>query len=202
MRQADLFLHGEGDAWLNRNRDKLGFSGDPVADMIDHVGTKPTRVLEVGCSNGWRLAALRARYKCEVFGVEPSMLACIEAAERKVPVWQMTASRLPQFGAKFDLIIYGFCLYLTDPSDWFNIAAEGDHVLAPGGDLIIYDFADVETPYGNRYEHDERIVSWHVDFAKFWLAHPAYELIATATYATDHRVTLLRKHRQFEIGAG
>jgi len=30
---------------------------------------------------------------------------------------------------KFDLIIFGFCLYLTDWSDWFRIVAEADTVL-------------------------------------------------------------------------
>lgn len=192
MRQADLFLHSEGDAWLNRNREKLGVSGDPVAHMIDHVGIKPTRVLEIGCSNGWRLAALRDKYRCEVFGVEPSMLACIEAADKRVPVWQMTASTLPEIGPKFDLIIYGFCLYLTDPSDWFNIAAAGDHALAPGGYLIIHDFGDEGETFARRYEHCDGAFSYHVDFAKLWLAHPLYAPVSRSIQG-DEMVTVMKK---------
>lgn len=193
MRQADIFLEGgEGDRWLDRNRDQLGHK-DPVADIIGQLQITPKRVLEVGCANGWRLAALRAMYNCEVFGVEPSMKACIEAADKKVPVWQTTASTLLEFGAKFDLIIYGFCLYLTDPSDWLQIAAEGDRALAPGGHIVIHDFGDRGKPFARPYEHCDGVFSYHVDFANLWLSHPMYGRRARIFDGDDEMITVLRK---------
>ncbi len=108
MRQADVFLNSEGDAWFARNRDKLG-ERDPVWNAVIATGIRPKRVLEVGCSNGWRLAKLRDRFGCEVFGVEPSLQAALEAAERRVPVVQASAASLAVPGP-FDLVIYGVCL--------------------------------------------------------------------------------------------
>lgn len=194
MMQKDIMMQSEGDAWLARNRDKLGHE-DEVTHLITSVIKKrPTRVLEIGCANGWRLAKLRDMYSAEVMGVEPSMQAAIEAAALKVPVHQTTASCLPVDNTSFDLIIYGFCLYLTDPQDWLLIAAEGDRALAPGGHIIINDFGDFEPTRGVPYEHDRRLTSWHFDWAKLWLAHPRYTMVHRRWSAgSGHAVTILRK---------
>lgn len=198
MRQANIFLEGEGDAWLERNRHALlcrhtRQQHDPVADMIEQMGIKPKRVLEVGCANGWRLAALRDKYGCEVFGVDPSRQACIEAAAFRVPATQSTATTLPETGAPFDLVIYGFCLYLTDPGDWLTIAGAGDQVLAAGGHMIIHDFADVSPPFARKYVHHDDILGYHFYFPELWLSHPVYQIVH-CTVTDDQMVTLLRKH--------
>lgn len=199
VKQKDVFLSGEGDAWFERNRARLGLY-DPVTELIQREGIRPKCVLEVGCANGWRLAKLRDLYDCEVFGVEPSMKAAMEAATLRVPVHQMTASTLPVRNGGFDMIIYGFCLYLTDPDDWLMIAAEGDRALATGGHIVIHDFGWVRKPYGRRYEHNDKITAYHVDFSQLWLSHPAYERIADGpTSAQDDCVRILRKQHRMEV---
>lgn len=189
MMQKEYMMQGEGDAWLNRNRAYLGLH-DPVSDMIEANGIVPMSILEVGCADGWRLEKLRKKYGARVHGVEPSMLAGIEAAERKVPVHQMTASCLP-VGA-FDLIIYGFCLYLADPKDWFTIVAEGDRALVDGGHLIIHDFPEQLYSFAKLYEHRDGMLSYHIAFSQFWRVSPLYELVASHR-APDEQVTVLRK---------
>jgi len=189
--QRDIFLEGEGDAWLERNREKLGRS-DPVSEAIEHFDLAPTNVLEVGCANGWRLARLRDKYGCTVMGVEPSTRACIWAKELNVPVVNTTAAMLPFSFNKFDLIIYGFCLYLTDPQDWFRIAAEADLVLKPGGHLIIHDFDVRGEPFARKYEHKEGLLSYHFDFAKLWLVHPNYSAI-TIFHDPGETISVIRK---------
>lgn len=191
MMQKEYFMQGEGDAWLNRNRDILG-KHDPVSEMIEQQGIRPERILEVGCADGWRLAKLREKYGAVVFGVEPSMEACIEAAERRVPVHQMTASCLPVVSGGFDLIIYGFVLYLADPKDWFTIVAEGDRALADGGYLVIHDFAEHLVAFAKHYEHRAGVLSYHVPFSQFWRVNPLYELIASR-HDPDEQITILRK---------
>jgi|SRR5882672_3087913 len=172
--QKDIFLESEGNAWLERNRDKLGQS-DPVSKIIEDARLPaPTSILEVGCANGWRLANLRDKYDCEVTGVEPSLRACIEAAELKVPVIHGTASMLPFAPEKFDLIIFGFCLYLTDWSDWFRIVAEADTVLRAGGHIIIHDFNNRDEHFARKYEHHAGVLSHHYRFGVLWLSHPNY----------------------------
>jgi len=198
MKQSDIFAESEGDAWLERNRALVG--RDPVGEAIDHLGLKPQRVLEIGCANGWRLAALRAKFDCEVNGVEPSMQGCIDAAIRRVPVWRITAESLPAQDDSFDLVIYGFCLYLTDPADWFRIVAQGDRVLKNGGHLIIHDFFEPTRPFAKRYAHRDDLLAYHVRFSGLWLSHPWYERIHAKAEATrDECVTVLRKHGVIEV---
>jgi ubiquinone/menaquinone biosynthesis C-methylase UbiE len=193
MKQAQVFLDSEGDRWFERNAAKLG-KHDPVSAAIEHLRIKPENVLEIGSSNGWRLAALRDKYGCSVMGLDPSHAASEDAKKRKVSVQTATAAAMPLRSHAYDLVIYGFCLYLTDPEDWFRIAMEGDRVLADGGYLIVHDFDLTNArPFARRYEHCPDVLSYHVDFAQLWLAHPWYHRIEYLV-AGHERVTLLRKN--------
>ena len=188
MKQSEIMMESEGDRWFGRNRENLG-QRDPVSEAIDSCGLLPRMVLEIGSSNGWRLEKLRARYGCTVMGVEPSMNACQKA---RVPTYQATADGLPMQSGLFDLVIYGFCLYLADPADWLKITAESDRVLKPGGHLIVHDF-DARVPFARNYEHREGMLAYHVDFSKLWLANPLYSL-ALRHYPNDEEVvTVLKK---------
>jgi SAM-dependent methyltransferase len=195
VKQKNLFLEGEGDRWFDRNRGVLvkPIDDDPVCLAMVLTGMKPKRVAEIGCANGWRLALLRERYGCDIIGVEPSMEACIDAAATyRVPVVQSTASN-PALSPPFDVLIYGFCLYLTDPADWLQIAAEGNALLSPGGHLIIHDFAPTSLlPHARRYEHRSGILSYHYDFSELWLGCPLYSLVNRYVTETDS-VTVLKK---------
>jgi SAM-dependent methyltransferase len=199
MNQKDIFLASEGDAWFARNCDRLG-ERDIVSGVIETAGIVPKRVLEIGCSNGWRLSRLRRKYGCKVVGVEPSIEACTAAAANGLDVLNRTASHLPG-GSGFDLVIYGFCLYLTDPADWFGIVSEGDRVLNNGGYLLVHDFDMTgAAPFARKYEHRTGILSYHVDFAKFWLAHPHYHLLEVIVAGAE-RVTLIRKQYNITVHA-
>jgi len=177
------------DAWFVRNRDKLG-ERDPVSDRLDANAIAPTRVLEVGCANGWRLKKLKEAYGCEIAGIDPSHQAVTASANGNIK--RGRAHRLPFVYGTFDLVIYGFCLYLTNPADWFAIAAEGDRVLADGGHIIIHDFADYTTPHAVPYEHAEGVLSYHVNFAGLWLMHPWYRLVDWSRWDNEV-VAILRK---------
>lgn len=194
MKQSEVFTQAEGNAWFARNREHLG-ERDLVSEIIEAAGIKPKRLLEIGCANGWRLLKLADKYKCETWGIEPSMHAMAEARHNHLPVAQGDAANirgvLPRW---FDLVIYGFCLYLTDPEDWFQIATEGDRVLSDGGYLIVHDFDTTNArPFAQKYEHRPDVLSYHVDFAQFWLAHPYYHRIEQVI-AGNERITVLRKN--------
>lgn len=192
-KQKDIFMESEGNEWFTRNLGQLG-QHDPVTDAIVNAGIKPKYVLEVGCANGWRLDKLRNIFNCGIMGVEPSMKAGIAAAKLRVPVHQMTASCLPVSSQGYDLIIYAFCLYLTDPDDWLLIASEGDRALAPGGHLVIHDFwVDPDVVSGRRYEHREGVISYHFDFARLWLAHPLYHVVRQVRTGEHEGVVILQK---------
>ena len=145
--------------------------------MVSRIEPRPSRVLEIGCSNGWRLDKIMAAGARECIGIDPSE-AAIEDGRRRFPPLQLhkgTAERLPPRLGGFDLIIFGFCLYLCDPADHFAIVAEADRHLSDGGHLVIYDF-DPLSPYRNRYSHADGVYSYKMDYARLFLAHPHYSL--------------------------
>jgi ubiquinone/menaquinone biosynthesis C-methylase UbiE len=176
--QKQMFLAGEGDAWFDRNRSSLNDNkhADPVLQCLAEMRPFPDRVLEVGCSNGWRLDRIHAAGARVCRGLDPSRRA-IEFGKRRYSNIELsvgTADKLPD-DAVFDVVIYGFCLYLCDPVDHFRIIAEGDRVLRNGGALLIYDF-DPSVPYRNEYVHRPGVFSYKLDYAKLFLAHPHYAL--------------------------
>jgi SAM-dependent methyltransferase len=196
VKQKDIFLESEGNAWLERNRGHLG-QYDPVSTLIETHGYRPKCVLEVGCANGWRLAKLKEKYGCEVTGVEPSLRACIEGAELGIPIVHGTASMLPFAPERFDMIIFGFCLYLADPEDWLRIAAEADTVLKRGGFIVVHDFNTLEQhekALARGYEHRDGVMSYHFEFQGLWLAHPNYSSVNFAIGAHDDLVEIIRKN--------
>lgn len=178
--QRERFLRGEGDAWFRRNRENLAVSEQencPVLEMVSRISPYPSHVLEVGCANGWRLNQIMAAGAQECVGIDPSR-AAIEEGKSAFPALQLhigSAERLPQRSAGFDLIIFGFCLYLCDPIDHFQIVFEADKALANGGHLIVYDF-DPPVPYRNAYSHADQIFSYKMDYARLFLVHPHYSL--------------------------
>jgi SAM-dependent methyltransferase len=198
--QADIFFESEGDAWFERNREHLG-EHDPVCDLIGEIGLIPTNVLEVGCADGRRLATLRERYGCRILGIEPSWKAVVEAIDRKVPMLRATADTLPAPADNaFDMVIYGFCLYVTDPEDWFRIAFEGDRVLKEDGHLIIHDFLG-RGFFARHYKHRPGIMAYHYDFSQLWLAHPHYHVVRRTVLRDvgDQMITVLKKATVCEV---
>ena len=190
-KQCWIMKNGEADAWFRRNRWKLGMS-DPVSDLIERVKIVPRSVLEIGCANGWRLAKLRDKYKCDVIGVDPSIEAAREAMQlNNIPVIRGAAHHQSADRA-YDMVIFGFCLYVTDPEDWFYIAASANHALQENGYLIIHDFAEPARPFTRPYKHRSDVLAYHFDFSKLWLAHPAY-VLAYRAIDSDNMVTILRK---------
>lgn len=194
MKQSEVLLQGEGNAWLERNREKLG-RRDLVSELIETYGLKPCNVLEIGCSNGWRLKKLQDRYGCRIAGLDPSACAIAEAKYNGVRAMRGTADQLPFEWREFDLVICGFFLYLADPCDYLKIAAEVDRVLAEGGHLIIHDFF-VYHPFKNQYAHDYRLFSHHFDPSRLWMGHPAYQRISPIMFGEEpgEGVTLLQKN--------
>lgn len=185
LSQKQVFLRGEAKAWFARNQHRLGVS-DPVTDMLVAHKIRPTTVLEVGASNGWRLQKLQDLYECSVDGVDPRGDSNL--------VFRGTADNLGFFASeRFDLVIYGFCLYLVDPEDYFRIAAEGDRVLKNGGHIIIHDFWS-DQPFRRRYKHvvDNPVFAHHFDPEMLWLCHPAYVSI-DEKHMGEEAVHLMRK---------
>lgn len=186
MKQSEVFLAGEGEKWAGRNVGRYNQNNDPVLDAIEKYAIHFKTVLEIGSANGGRLSVLSEVYDCNTWGVDPAGYPA---------TLKGTASDtgLPTSGW-FDVIIYGWCLYLCDPEDHLKIAMEGDRLLKDGGYLIVYDF-HADYPYKTPYKHKKGLFSYHFDFSKLWLSHPAYSLYGR-TIQGETSVTILKKNLQ------
>jgi SAM-dependent methyltransferase len=178
--QKDSFLVSEGDAWFARNEGALAsrdWATDPVCLKLAALPTATARprVLEIGCGDGSRLAYLAGRGKFEVAGVDPSAKAVARALQRGVQAVQSTADRLPFADESFEVVIFGFCLYLCDDTDLFRIAAEADRVAAAASWVLILDF-NARAPVYKPYHHRPGIQSRKMPYESMFLWHPAYTL--------------------------
>lgn len=179
--QKKLFIEREGDGWYGRNTiagealDR-SIATDPVLRAVRRIDLKPRRMLEIGASNGWRMHALKEiipGLSCS--GVEPSAKA-VKEAYPGLDMHQGTADSLPFAGESFDLVVFGFCLYLCDRRDLFRIAAEADRVLEESGYMIVYDFSP-PVSYKNPYSHAPGAFSYKMDHSRLFVWNPAYRTV-------------------------
>jgi SAM-dependent methyltransferase len=181
--QKHEFLAAEGDRWFERNRATLQSPSSIRDEMVRRIGAQlePNqrwRVLEIGCGQGNNLAALGALREIEGHGIEPSQ-AAVTAGAAAFPTLALrtgTADALPYEDASFDVVWFGFCLYLVDRPLLQRVVAEADRVLRDGGLLAILDF-DPDGPCVRAYHHRPGLRSYKMDHARLFLANPAYVLV-------------------------
>ncbi len=181
MKQKKIFLQSEGDAWFARNHCDVASrklpDDDPllceILDVYANVGAG-LRVLEVGCGEGHRLVWLRENLNADCYGIEPSAQAVAAACAKGINVQQGTADILPFDSESFDIVIFGFCLYLCDREDLFHIASAADRVLRNPGWLMILDFYS-SAPRTREYHHRPGVLSYKMDYRSLFSWHPDYE---------------------------
>jgi ubiquinone/menaquinone biosynthesis C-methylase UbiE len=205
MAQKDVFLSSEGDAYYRRNRGGTDPQPTLVASSLAALRVRPKRVLEIGCSDGHRLKGLRRAFGSECHGVDPSSEAVRDGSDpaNGIHLAVGTADSLPFEDDFFDVVIFGFCLYLCDPKHHFTIAAEANRVLQDGGFLVISDFSP-KRAYRNPYSHSPGIFSYKMEYARMFLWHPSYRLLSRGYYEHSEQfgfteneaasVDILRKH--------
>jgi SAM-dependent methyltransferase len=181
MKQRDVFLQSEGNAWLERNTPLEAAPPLPDSDQTLLAvlqlplerASAPTKVLEIGCASGSRLGWLRQNRGFECYGIDPSAKAVQAAIAHGVLAQQGTADSLPFDTAAFDIVVFGFCLYLCDREDLFQIAREADRVLRNPGWMVIHDFYS-PTPSQRPYHHRSGVVSFKMDYRTLFTWHPGY----------------------------
>lgn len=214
MKQKEIFLQSEGDAWFTRNQQSIAGRKLPdddallreVLDFLPVSAQAGMKVLEVGCGDGTRLTWLKNNLNADCYGIEPSAQAVAAARAKGINVQQGTADVLPFDNQSFDIVIFGFCLYLCDREDLFRIASEADRVLRSPGWLMIMDFFS-PIPRARTYHHRTGVQSYKMDYRTLFTWHPDYECMthkirhhseASYTDASDEwvSVSVLRKFQR------
>jgi SAM-dependent methyltransferase len=195
--QENEFLVAEGDAWHARNVNK------PYNllrnEIINRAVPEVSSIVEIGCGNGRSLRSLKEMTGAiQCIGVDISE-AAIRDGKEKFPELKLIrgTAQYRFWQEKYDLVVYGFCLYVCDPESLLMIAAIGNSILKNKGYLSIHDF-DPEHSHKVAYKHVDGLFSYKHDYSKLWLANPAYSLVSKTLIGDGTAVWVLKK----DIDAG
>ena len=189
MNQDHIFLDKEGDNWFSRNERELSFAHDSdkkdwIMFALQTYGIEPKKVLEIGCSNGWRLDLIQKKYGAECCGVEPSEKAISDGKSRypSLKLYRGLASALP-VKEKFDLVLAPFVFHWISREELLTSVAEVDRALSDGGLLIITDFAP-DSPQRVPYHHlpGENVYTYKIDYAGIFASTGMYYPVARFTF--------------------
>lgn len=191
MGQENWFVSSEGDAWFRRNMDR--FESIQSSQIIDWICLtlapfehEISSILEVGSASGSKLNSLCARLSAVGYGVDPSLEAVQhgKAMFLDLELHHGTADDLPFGDTKFDLVYFGFCLYLVSRSKLMRAIAEADRVLRSGGFLAILDF-DPGVRYRVPYQHAPGVFSYKQSYADVFVATGGYYLVSKFSLSHD-----------------
>ena len=168
------------------------------------------KVLEIGCGDGKNLAFFTSYASLSCAGIDPSAMA-IEKGKELHPYFDLqvgTADSLPFADQTFDMVLFGFCLYLADREDLVKIVFEADRVLKNDAKLGILDFAP-PYPIKKDYSHLEGVKTFKLDYASLFLSFPHYSLENTVSMShegpgfhadPDERISGVLLHKNIEQG--
>lgn len=191
MRNSATFTTDDADAYFTRNRDVLTpqrAATDPMLRLLEEMGILATarRVLEPGCANGWRLAAIKERYPhIDCVGLEPSKLACAAAKQFPNITVMLGAIDGPvQAGDGFDIAIMAFVFHWINPHDRQLAFENLDCLLAMGGALAIMDFLPY-FPHVVPYHHRRGVFTHKTDYGAMGSIILGYPVIAQRLFDYD-----------------
>ena len=177
------FLKKGGDKYYSRNKKKIiDFKKELLCKKIENsikkIKQKKINVLEVGCGDAQRLIYLKKRFpSINFFGIDPSSEAIKNKKKSNINLSKSTADKLPFKESFFDIIIYGFCLYLVDDQDLIKIVLEAERVTKKKSLIIIYDFYSKNLTY-KKYKHKNGVFIRKMDYSKIFLWLPYYKVLS------------------------
>lgn len=172
--QKLIFLENEGNAFFHRNtnsREIVDMSIDPVFLEINYLikinainnYKKKLKILEIGCGDGLRGVEIKNNIDCDYYGIDPSTEAVNFCNINGLIASVSTADDLPYDDSFFDIVIFGFCLYLCDRNDLKKISNEATRVLKNKSWIIIMDFFSKQPKIVN-YHHLLGVKSYKCDY--------------------------------------
>jgi SAM-dependent methyltransferase len=194
MKQDDVFWNSEGDAWFKRNDSTLHrpekVKTDIPLNLILKLGIVPRKVLEIGASNGYRLAEIAKQFDAQCIGVEPSEAAIADGKKLfpNIELRRGLASKLPlEAGESFDLVIVHFILHWISRETLLHSIAEIDRAVSDRGFLLVGDFLpDYPTKVPYHHLPNEEVYTFKMDYAGIFLATGIYTLCYRVTYHHEH----------------
>ncbi len=144
-----IFIEKEGNNFYNRNNNYFNTNKDIILENFKKVSNN--KILEIGCSNGWRLEYLLNKFPDnEYYGIDPSSDAVSSNSNINLTIG--TCDNLNYSDNYFDIILVPFVFMYFDRELLLKSVSEIDRVLKNNGKLIITDFYP-NKPRKNSYKH-------------------------------------------------
>jgi len=190
--QSKIFLSSEGDAWYKRNKSHIereqdfGQDIDFILQALKGSSFEIQDLLEVGCSSAVKLNQLALSFSSRGSGIDPSSLA-INFGRKQFPNLDLhvgLASRLPFEEDQFDLVVFGFCLYLVPPEEIELALKEALRVLRPKGFIALTDFdpgIEITVPY----KHLDGLVSYKRDYTQLLKKFSNVKIVAKHSFSSN-----------------
>jgi SAM-dependent methyltransferase len=200
MQQDQIFLEREGNGWFDRNSqaiDQKNVEFDLPTHIIDLIANKSglCNIVELGCSNGWRLQRLQEKLPDIQFTGIDASLAAIEDGRTKYPQVELHQGILADIPLQqqYDVVIVYFVFHWVDRSSLARSIAEVDRLVKDGGMLIIGDF-DPDFAQRRPYHHlpDDNIFTYKQNYVAIFESLGIYK--ESIKFTGDHGV-----QQQFSI---
>lgn len=191
--QEQVFINQEADNWFLRNKKTIiekqkenDYCYTLIKNNLDC--TKITSVLELGCSNGYKLNFLKELFtNCTKFiGTDASKLAIDDGKERYgLELYQNSLYNFT-YPEQFDLIIVNFVLSWIDRSLLYKSIAAIDSLLKDNAYLCLGDFFP-HFPHKRIYHHytKDPVYTYKLDYTKLFTASNYYQLLNENIYFHD-----------------
>ncbi len=165
--QSNIFLKGEGDSWYERNKfliesaDKYSQDISFILQVLKGSRFEIQNLLEVGCASAVKLNTLASSFSAKGSGIDPSRLAILQGRKQypHLDLHVGLGSSLPFEADEFDLLSFGFCLYLVPPEEIEITLKEALRVLKPKGFIALTDF-DPGIEMTVNYKHRDGLFSY------------------------------------------
>jgi len=190
--QGRIFLSSEGDSWYKRNQSVIenreNFSKEInfILNFFNESTFEIKDLLEVGCSSAEKLNRLACSFSAKGSGIDPSSLA-IEQGRNRYPNLDLhigLAHNLSFEADKFDLVFFGFCLYVIPPEELELSLQEALRVLKPKGFIVINDF-DPGIEMTLPYKHNSGLMTYKRDYAQIIKKFLNVTLVAKKSYSQN-----------------
>lgn len=190
----DIFVSYEGDNWFRRNKDLFNVEEDIPLKLIKMYDLKPNKVIDLGCSNGWRLNEIQKRFGNDIrcVGIDAGIEA-IEDGKKRYPdiiLKQGTLSNIP-IKEEFDLVIINYVLHWVDRSLLLKSLSEIDRLVGDNGFLILGDFYS-DFPQKRQYHHlkDVKVYTWKALYNQIFVSTGLYKEVVFLSYDHDKKSKL------------
>ncbi len=160
---------------------------------------KKITFLEFGCGAGWRTAEIKNKFNFNCYGVDPSKKA-ISHAKKNYPNVNFSTGSVTKVSSKLygkiDIVFFGFCLFLVDQIDLFEVASITNKLLKPNGHIILMDF-DTKNTYKKQF-YKTNLFSHKMNFSSLFLWHPFYSICKFTSFT--HKSNNITNDQDEKIG--